>query len=198
MRIGIDIDDTITNSSDTFVKYAKKYNNENNINYVIDQNTLDYQKSFGWDKKNIKEFLDQYLEEVLNNTEAKVDSIEIINKLKNNGNEIIFITSRSENEIKGNMFELTNKWLKKHNYKYDLLVIDSKEKNNDCIKYKIDVFIDDNYKNCKKVKEKTKIPVILYTTRYNINENDNSIIRVNNWFEIYEFLKGWSKDEKKQ
>ena len=96
------------------------------------------------------------------------------------------------------MFELTDKWLKKHNYKFDLLVIDSKEKNNDCIKYKIDVFVDDNYNNCKKVKETTKIPVILYSTRYNIKEKDNSIIRVNNWFEIYDFLRGGLKDEKKQ
>ena len=198
MRIGIDIDDTITNSSDTFVKYAKKYNDENNIKYPIDQSTLDPQKSFGWDIINVNEFLDQYLEDVLNNTDAKDDSIEIINKLKEEGNEIIFITSRSENEIKNSMFELTDKWLKKHNYKFDLLVIDSKEKNNDCIKYKIDVFIDDNYNNCKKVKETTKIPVILYSTRYNIKEKDNSIIRVNNWFEIYDFLRGGLKDEKKQ
>ncbi len=190
MRIGIDIDDTITNSSDTFVKYAKKYNNEKKINHIIDQTTLDPQKSFGWNKKNIKEFLDQYLEEVLNNTEAKNDSIKIINKLKKEGNEIIFITSRSENEIKNNMFKLTEMWLKKHNYKYDLLIIDSKDKVNDCIKYKIDVFIDDNYNNCKKVEEKTKIPVLIYSTRYNIKENDNSIIRVNDWFKIYYFLKG--------
>ena len=198
MKIGIDIDDTITNSSDIFVKYAEKYNNEKNINYVIDPSTLDPKKSFGWNKKNVKEFLNQYLEDVLNNAEAKVDSIEIINKLKDDGNEIIFITSRSADEIKNNMFELTNKWLKKHNYKYDLLVIDSKEKINDCIKYKIDVFIDDSYNNCKEIKAKTKIPVILYSTRYNINENDNSIIRVNDWLEIYDFLKGWLKDEKKQ
>lgn len=195
MRIGIDIDDTITNSSDTFVKYAKRYNNEKCIIHEINQNTLDPQKSFGWDKKNIDEFLKNYLEAVLNDTEAKIDSIEIINKLKNEGNEIIFITSRSENEIENNMFELTNSWLKKYGYNFDLLVIDSKEKSDDCSKYKIDVFIDDNYNNCKKVKEITKIPVLLYSTRYNINKNDNSLVRVNNWFDIYNFLKGGLKDD---
>ena len=33
MRIGIDIDDTITNSSDIFVEYAKQYNKEKNIQH---------------------------------------------------------------------------------------------------------------------------------------------------------------------
>lgn len=57
MRIGIDIDDTITNSCDKFVEYAKKYNKENNIQFDIDQTTLDPKKSYGWGKENTTDFL---------------------------------------------------------------------------------------------------------------------------------------------
>jgi acid phosphatase class B len=35
MNIGIDIDDTITNSSDVFVKYAQIYNETKNINMKL-------------------------------------------------------------------------------------------------------------------------------------------------------------------
>ena len=38
MNIGFDIDDTITNSSEVFVKYAIEYNRMKKINYSIRKN----------------------------------------------------------------------------------------------------------------------------------------------------------------
>ena len=76
MRIGIDIDDTITYSSDTFLEYAKKYNKEKKIDFEINDNTLDVKLSYGWDDKNLKEFLSKYLTTVLENTDHKEDAIE--------------------------------------------------------------------------------------------------------------------------
>lgn len=189
MRIGIDIDDTITNSSDIYIKLAKEYNRKKGIKYKINSNELDTKKAFGWEKENLDEFLHKYLKKVLNYAEPKPDSVEIINKLKEEGNEIYFITARSEEEINSGMYILTERWLKKNNYQYNLLIIDSKEKLKDCIKYKIDIFIDDSYLNCKLIKDKMGITVLLFTTRYNKKEKENSFIRVNNWIEIYECLK---------
>ena len=195
MRIGIDIDDTITNSSDIFVEYAKQYNKEKNIQHKININSLDVKESYGWEKENLNEFLHKYLEVALNNIDSKSDSIEIINKLKKEGHEIYFITARSEREIEGGMFELTENWLNKHGFNYDLLVINSKEKIKDCIKYGIDIFIDDSYRNCKLIKDGIGIPVLLFTTRYNIKEKDESLIRVSNWYEIYNYLKSIQEEK---
>ena len=195
MRIGIDIDDTITNSSDIFVEYAKQYNKEKNIQHKININLLDVKESYGWEKENLNEFLHKYLEVALNNIDSKSDSIEIINKLKKEGHEIYFITARSEREIEGGMFELTENWLNKHGFNYDLLVINSKEKVKDCIKYGIDIFIDDSYRNCKLIKDGIGIPVLLFTTRYNIKEKDESLIRVSNWYEIYNYLKSIQEEK---
>lgn len=195
MRIGIDIDDTITNSSDIFVEYAKQYNKEKNIQHKININSLDVKESYGWEKENLNEFLHKYLEVALNNIDSKSDSIEIINKLKKEGHEIYFITARSEREIEGGMLELTENWLNKHGFNYDLLVINSKEKVKDCIKYGIDIFIDDSYRNCKLIKDGIGIPVLLFTTRYNIKEKDESLIRVSNWYEIYNYLKSIQEEK---
>ena len=115
--------------------------------------------------------------------------------MKKEGHEIYFITARSEREIEGGMFELTENWLNKHGFNYDLLVINSKEKVKDCIKYGIDIFIDDSYRNCKLIKDGIGIPVLLFTTRYNINEKDESLIRVKNWYEIYNYLKSIQEEK---
>lgn len=40
MTIGIDLDDTISNSSDVFVKYALQFNKEKSIDYDININEL--------------------------------------------------------------------------------------------------------------------------------------------------------------
>ena len=189
MRIGIDIDDTITYSSDTFLEYAKKYNKEKKIDFEINDNTLDVKLSYGWNDKNLKEFLSKYLTTVLENTDPKEDAIEIINRLKRDGNQIYFITARGYKEIDGDMYEVTKKWLDKHKFKYDQLIINCKVKLEECIKNKIDVFIDDSYSHCKSIKEELNIPVYLFKTRYNIDIDDKSIKKVNNWFEIYECLE---------
>ena len=189
MRIGIDIDDTITYSSDTFLEYAKRYNKEKSINFVINENTLDVKMSYGWKDDNLKEFLSKYLVEILDNTSPKEDAIDIINKLKLDGNQIYFITARGYKEIDKDMYKLTRDWLYKHKFKYDQLIINSKTKIAECKKYKIDVFIDDNYQHCKSIKENLNIPVYLFATRYNKDINDKSIKKVNNWFEIYDCLE---------
>lgn len=188
MKIGIDIDDTITNSSDVFIEYAKKYNEENNIHYDIDNTTLDTKKSFGWNNQNQIEFAEKYLKKILQTVSSKSDSVEIINKLKKEGHEIYFITARKDKEINGNIFELTENWLKQNNYEYDLLITESKDKLGACIENSIDVFIDDSYSNCKLINDLMKIHVLLFTTRYNSNVKDDSLIRVKDWVEIYDYL----------
>lgn len=196
MRIGIDIDDTITNSSDIFIEFAKEYNKKYNMNFNINTNTLDFSKAFGWNELNANYFLKKNLKKILENVNAKKYSVEIINQLKEEKNEIYFITARRNSEVK-NMFELTKKWLDFNNYKYNKLIIECIDKANACKEYKIDVFIDDSYNNCKLVQIINNIPVIVFKTRYNSNVEDNSIIMVDNWLEIYEILKkGVIKNEK--
>ena len=54
MNVGIDIDDTITNSSEVFVKYARIYNKIHNITYKINTSEFDQNMVFGWSIDNQK------------------------------------------------------------------------------------------------------------------------------------------------
>lgn len=188
ITIGIDLDDTISSSNEMFIKYAKLYNKEKKINFKIDETQWDLDKSFGWNDNNYKEFCKQYLRTLLNEAETKYNAAEKINKLKNEGYKIIIITSRNEKEL-NDMYAFTEKWLKNHNINYDKLIINSLQKEEECLKNKVNIFIDDNMKNCINVYKKLQIPVFLFDGLYNTNDKYSNIERVYSWDEIYLKIK---------
>ena len=188
ITIGIDLDDTISSSNEMFIKYAKLYNKEKKINFKIDETQWDLDKSFGWNDNNYKEFCKQYLRALLNEAEIKYNAAEKINKLKNEGYKIIIITSRNEKEL-NDMYSFTEKWLKNHNINYDKLIINSLQKEEECLKNKVNIFIDDNMKNCMNVYKKLQIPVFLFDGLYNTNDKYSNIERVYSWDEIYLKIK---------
>ncbi len=187
MTIGLDFDDTISNSSDTFVEYAKKYNRENGINYRINIDTLDQHKAFGWSTRQQKEFSNKYLKTILENVKPNKNAVEIINKLIDDGNKIIIITARCDDEVT-DMEKLTKNWLSKYKIKYSELIVGSKSKEKICREKNIDVFIDDNINNCQEVYNELKIPTIIFSTRYNVSYNLPQIIRISKWDEIYPII----------
>lgn len=183
MVIGVDLDDTITNSSDVFLKYAMRYNAEKKIDFIIQDNILDQTKAFGWNKENMKEFQKNYLKKILDEAEANIDCVKIINKIHDRGDKVIIITARSEMELEG-VTELTKKWLAKNDVKYDKLIMNSKHKEEDCAKNNVSIFIDDNILNCEKVYKKLEIPTFVFTTRYNKNEKIDGLYRISDWKEL--------------
>ena len=127
MNKRIDIDDTITNSSEVFVKYARIYNNEHNIIYKIDTSSLDQNKAFGWSKEEQKKFALQYLKQILKETIPNKDVVQVIKHLKKLGCNIYLITARNDSEIPG-MYNFTKQWLIDNNIEFDKLIINSDDK----------------------------------------------------------------------
>ena len=52
----------------------------------------------------------------------------------------------------------------------------------------IDIFIDDSFKNCKKVADRSDIKVYMMDSRANEQMNDERIQRVFSWPEIYDLI----------
>ena len=187
MNIGIDIDDTITNSSKVFVKYAKIYNKKHQIKYKINNSVLDKEKAFGWTEINQKEFASQYLNLILTKAKPNKRSSKVIKKLRQRNCKIYLITARSDSEIE-NMYEFTKKWLDKNKIEFDKLIINCNDKLSECIANNIDIFIDDNYFNCKNIYLNKKIPVLMYETNYNKNYDEINFYKVKNWKKIFEII----------
>lgn len=179
MNIGIDIDDTITETSEFLMPYVAKYFSID-INYLKEKN-LCYNNLPKEYKKREVEFGKSTFEKVLLDVKLKQNAKETIDKLREEGNRIIIITARDKT-IYDDPFGFTSKQLGKLGIKYDKLVC-SFNKRQVCIDEKIDFFIDDSIENLNKV-EGSVDKVLLFNSKINIGE-DNHFTRVNSWEEIY-------------
>lgn len=112
MNIGIDIDDTITNSSDVFIKYVKKFNRKYKIKHKINKYKLDQYIAFGWDKSMQQTFKRKYLSSILKNAKVNKNCVKVINYMRKKGYKIFLITARSDSELTKlvNNLDFINKW----------------------------------------------------------------------------------------
>ena len=184
MRIGIDLDDTITKTDEILFKYAKIYNKEEKILFNINREEWNLTKAFGWNEENIKEIFSKYLKSIYEEAEIKENAKEKINVLKDDGNKIIIITARDTKSLK-EVHEVCKDWLINNKINVDKIVVDGEDKAQKCLENKIDIFIDDNICNCENVYNNLKIPVLLMNGRYNKDYQNPKIKRVYNWNEIY-------------
>lgn len=189
MNIGIDIDDTISETFETLLPYAQKYTIEElgkEANVDLNKPFLNHfyiEKMFDWNTEEATVFWIKYYEEIIKNVNIKKFASEIIKELKEKGNNIYLITARwtaRGSKVK----EITLKWLKDNNVLYDELFFDAEDKAILIENNKIDIFIDDSYQNCKDVSEKTSAKVYMMNTRVNENFKLENVNRVYSWCEL--------------
>lgn len=189
MNIGIDIDDTISETFETLLPYAQRYTIEElgkEAKVNLNQDFLNHfyiERMFNWNKEEAMNFWIKYYEEILRQVNIKKFASDVIKKLKNNGNKIFLITARWS--MRGsNIEETTIKWLEKNNIEYDALFLDAENKVNLIKDNKIDIFIDDSYQNCKDISEKTDAKVYMMNSRVNENFKIENVKRVYSWCEL--------------
>ena len=140
MRIGIDIDDTLVDTGDSFETIRKKYN-------------IDFSKSWQdeWTQQEMDFIFNSYLEEILLNATFKENAIEVVNHLHDLGHELFIITARSNNYSKV-MKERTTQILKEVGLKVSQIYFEQRIKSDLAKELKIDLMIDDSmyvYNNMK-------------------------------------------------
>ena len=188
MNIGIDIDDTITNTYDIMFNYAQYYTINDIGKDIEDVNrkiiTHMYTKTFhNWNDEEDREFIDKYYKRTILNVLPKMYAVETINKFKENGDKIYLITARIPSK-KFNVEEETKKWLEKYNIKYDKLVINSQDKVKVAKENNIEIFVDDSIKNCVQMSN-SKIKTYIMDSIINKEFEDKNIKRVYSWPHLY-------------
>ena len=192
MRIGIDIDDTLTNVKAELLKAGENYARSLGKDIKVDKNFEDknnngnkWQEMFQFNYEELKYFLKDIQESITNKAKPRENVVEIINKLKNDGNEIIIITAR-DSEFHDDPYKYSKDWLDKNNIYYDKLVVNARDKKIACIEEKIDLFIDDSESNCLKVNS-AGIKTIIVCNK--IEEDNSNLICFNNWNDIYSYIQ---------
>lgn len=187
MRIGIDIDDVLTDSSKLVKEYLNKYEKSGDgMKHIVEVMKGEIPT------QNIKKFFDEYVPKIHQNVEIKENAVETIERLLNKGHEIIFITTRGEERFKGSE-KATLDYLNKHNVKYTKIIFNSFEKQLDCKENNIDVMIDDSIKNCENVRD-VGIKAFLYTSSVN-KLLDTDLPRVGSWPEIENIIDTLNKKD---
>jgi len=182
MNIGIDIDDTINNLHEIIFEKGKEFNKINNIEFQANPNEWAWDKAFGWDDKLASKFLQKYIENVYLNAGIKENAAEIINKLHEEGNKIIIITSRSKRHCK-DPYTISKTWLDEKSIKYDKLIVGAEDKASICEENNINWFIDDHVDFCEGV-SRTNARVLMFDSPY--NQKETRYKRIYSWEEAYE------------
>ena len=194
MNIGIDIDDTISETFETLLPYAQKYVIEDLSREAIirmDSDCTDHLyilKMIGWNDEEAKKFWLKYYSEILKQVNIKKFAAKVINKLKEKGHIIYLITARWDMP-NDNIYQITKDWLKENNIKYDKLIINASDKLRLIKDNNIDLFIDDSFNNCKDIVDNTDTKVYMMTSRVNESLNDEKIKRVFSWPEILHLIE---------
>src|SRR5574344_2151971 len=151
MRIGIDIDDTICETFETIFPYAVEFFKDKipNLNNIkLDKTLRKIVTDYGYD---YTEFCKKTYDQVLVNASAQENASSVLHKLKQEGNEIIIITARTEKAY-NKPYETSYEFLQKNDIPFYKLLVGKLNKGQTCKEENIDVFIDDNLDNCYDIK----------------------------------------------
>lgn len=194
MKIGIDIDDTTFLTVKSMLKYADIFEEAlsgiptSRDNFGLITNRYYLKALYGWDDETKRAFFNKYYKNVLEECTMLPNANAIIKKLKDEGNEIYFVTARLMNIDGCDTEGITRKSLNKFDIPYDYLYLCISDKVKFFKDNGIDICIEDSYETCKQMID-NGIKAILMTTKMNAQIEDEDIIRVNNWNDIYTEIK---------
>ena len=179
MIIGIDIDDTITKTTEYAKMVFDSVNKNPNKHSYHDLELDDY-----WD------FMEKYVLKIHKNVEVMPNAIRVIKDFKDRGWKIVLITARAKIDSKLSFGEedkvITKKYLEKHGIEYDEIVFSQKRKANACVNKNVDVYIDDREDLLDEVAD-AGIKTI-WLTKKNVESSRHIIAK--NWSEVKKIICG--------
>lgn len=178
MKIGLDIDDTITDTTELMIEYAKEYFKTDDIEFI--KSILSAPKI----ECELLEFFDKYLVEMMSKYKLKSNAKEVIERLRQSGNKIIIITARGAT-IK-NVIDVTLEYFKTHGIEVDDIVFRLRDKSKYCVENNIDLLVDDSISVLEKVQQ-LGIKTLLFNSIKN-KDIDTSLDRVNSWLEVEKYI----------
>ncbi len=169
MRIGIDIDDTITNSKEFVCDLKKKRFPDLRSNELLP-------------KKIYEQFKIEIDDEIHQNVTLKKNVKESLRRLNKMGHELIFITARGN--ISPHSVEDTIAYFHKNEIPYDEIVFYATHKGVIAKEKKIDLYIDDRENLLTEVNQ-MGIPVI----KMRRDNEKSAFVQFTNWKDITDYIE---------
>lgn len=199
MKIGIDIDGVLNSQYNFCIDYGTKFCQEIGKYNLVNAEAIDTTDMFLWGDETAHQFWNKYRKDLVINLPAKPFAQEVIQKFKEENNEIYIITARKNNDdwfsetLKNDVEGITRMWLNNNKIYYDEIFFDVKNKGKFCKENGIDFMIEDDPKNIKELINNTNVMIFDYP--YNRSKEFEKLIRVYSWYDIY--VKINQSEEKK-
>lgn len=190
MKIGVDLDGVTFDTEKLYRVCTELYEildlKKNNIK---DNHSLMFQQRYNWSEAETKGFIDKYHEYIVRNANFMPGAKEVLRLLKEEGHELILITSRGNN-AEEKYIKITEEIFKENDFEvFDKYYWGITDKAKICKQENIDLMIDDYNENCLKIaKEGIKTIYLKDAPSYEIKDNEY-IKTLYNWGEIYRFIK---------
>ena len=188
MKIGIDLDGVVIDSETTFRTYEEIFDIDIlKGNNLINRKEPKFQARYNWSSNQEKEFIEKYFLKVSRESGLMSGFIAIYDLLKKQGHEFVVITARGGyvKEMKDDAIRL----LEENNIKFDKYYWNVEDKLEICKKEKVDIMIDDDWNIIKKIAENKIRTLYFRDTNLMILEENKYIKEVNNWGEVYRYIK---------
>ena len=174
MKIGIDLDGVVIDSETTFRTYEEIFDIDIlKGNNLINKKEPKFQARYNWTNEQEKEFIEKYFMTV--------------SKESNLMSGFVGITARGGfiKEMKYDAIRL----LEENNIKFDKYYWNVEDKLEICKNEKVDIMIDDDWKIIKKLAD-NKIKTLYFRDTNLMKLEENEYIKeVNNWGEIYRYIR---------
>ena len=195
MNIGIDIDNVLSNFNEKLLREFLEHDKELRNSGIVNKDAYITRGMFDWSKDEFDDFYYKNIERIAKNLKVIDGAPEYIKKLREKGYKIYIISGRDNGEY-SNPYKMTKDWLEKYNIQYDKLILtdvfDSAEKARVCLENNISIMVDDSSRIQLEV-DKTKVTALLMDTPY--NRQTDSLKRVHNWKEIYDFIINFKSEK---
>jgi len=168
MVIGIDIDDTITDTSSAAAMYLPKYTNK-----VLDYHNLSSEE--------YDEFAKLYIENIMSEAPLKKGIKDAFEYLHDKGYTIVIVTARNL-KYSNSIYDITTQYLRTNGLNYDKILFDKEEKGLDAYNLGINIFVDDKERVLDDV-SKYGIDCIRIT-----NDKNSKHRTFSNWDEIIKYI----------
>ena len=171
MTIGIDLDDTLIETTEIGNRYLKKFITDNSISDYHDLSKPEYLK-----------FYKLYLYDIQKCAPLKKDALNVLEYLHSKNIKIVIITARGTLGFVDSI-PITLEYLKKHNVIYDKIIFRKNHKSSAAKKEKIDLFIDDKQWVLDEIK-KEGIKTLHFTDDFKKSNHDV----VTSWLDIKKYI----------
>lgn len=188
MKIGIDLDGVVIDSETTFRTYEEIFDIDTlKGNNLINREEPKFQARYNWTNEQEKEFIEKYFMTVSKESNLMSGFVGIYNLLKEQGHQFVVITARGGfiKEMKDDAIRL----LKENNIMFDKYYWNVEDKLEICKNEKVDIMIDDDWKIIKRLADNEVKTLYFRDTNLMKLEENEYIKEVNNWGEIYRYIK---------